>query len=140
MNTSFPIRIKDTGQVLSELDRLQIRNMVGLQLYSLEAQVLSVTFNVTAVERSGKFLSFKTKSTTELDSGAVVETISVAHSKVDSIVGIGRRLWKDVSRRVRLEQSISYRLTSATSSLISRIGSALKWTPSNRVMRQPRAS
>ncbi len=139
MNTSIPIRIKDVNRVLSELDRLQIKNMVWLQLYSLEQHVFSVTFEVAVIEESGE-ASFMTTSTTELESGAIVETTSTADSKVDSIVAIGQKLWKNVNRRVRLEQSMLYRFTSASSNLLNRIGSSPIWTASGPNMRQHRAS
>ena len=132
MNASFPIRIKDSDQVLSALDLQQIENIVWFQLCPHDEKVVSVKFEVTVLEDNAEDSIVKVTCKTELQSGWIVETISVAGTKVDAIVALGKKLWKDVNSRVRFEQTGFYRCLSASSDQLKRIGSAF-WRSPNSV-------
>lgn len=125
MNHSFPIRIRDNNQILSKLDLHQIENVIWLQLCPHENHIASVGFEVTVLEEGQKGSIFKAVCNTELVSGSIVESTSVAESKVGVIVSLGQQLWPDVRDRLKFEKTGVYRYFSAASNRLRRFGARL---------------
>lgn len=126
MDASFPIRIADNDRVLSDLDLHQIQNVVWLRLCSYERHIVAVDFEMNVVDESEGDLIVEASCKTELYGGSIVESVSVAGSNLDAIVGLGKELSVDVPNRLWFERTDVYRWIAGAAKHVISIASVLR--------------
>jgi hypothetical protein len=116
------VRITDWDFVLCEIDRHQIENLVWLGTASFAADVKSVKLEIDQVNDRELGKAYQARCRTELASRKVIETVVIAASKRDLIVGFGKRLRTDIEKRLALEASVIYRFFHLVRRGIRRLG------------------
>jgi len=119
----FKLLIQDPQNLLCELDRHQIENIVWLRLSPVEEEIQSVSFKSSRSINSGSTENFGVKISVVLATGKVVHVRADTGSKLNSILAATDLMGKHVRNRVMRSQSS---LVKSFTGALSRFGSSLR--------------